>query len=191
MRSYGIFTKNLDLWDRQGDINWLQTHVTPLQGPKRTLNICFVNLCDFGTHMAASFVNPTAWRGGYDQYSWTDASTLQLEVQSFEPSLKSLGFGDMHSPDVHPTPSEDTSICQTGPPHCYAITAESLPSLNKLESWVLETTQHWRRPIFASGVHGTFFALALRYTQCKQELPLVSCNTELKSFLADSFLSSN
>lgn len=145
-----------------------------LYGPKRTLSIWFVNLCDFGSYMAASFVNPDSWRGGYDQYDWTDSSTLQIEVQCYEPYEEGQGRGDMVNREISPSQG-------------YAIPEANPPSLDELEAWVLKTTQHWRRPFFASGIHGTFYSLALRYTQCKEGLPLVSAKAQLQLVAVVSF----
>ena len=143
--------------------------MTSLRGPKRTIKVCLVNPCDFVHCTSPDFFDPPQWKGGYDD-PWTNTSILELEVQDFE--LLSNNVNE-HSLSVIVANCNGDTFTQTRPEH-YAIPTEHLPSLEKLETWVLENTRHSRRPFFNSGVHGTFFAFALRYCQCRNELPLVS-----------------
>jgi hypothetical protein len=167
-----MFTNQIDLWDRCGDLKWLQKNVTALHGPKRTLKISLVNPCDFAVRSVPNDLDPNdplPWKGGYDD-SWSETSVLELEVQKFDRRSNNV---DDHFLRVVVVDRNGSAITKASFQQ-YAISVECLPSLDKLETWVLENTRHSRRPFFESGVHGTFFAFAWRYCQCKNELPLVS-----------------
>jgi hypothetical protein len=179
-----LLTVSLVLWDRHGDLKWLQKHVTPLRGPRRTIKVCLVNPCDFAQCTSPHFFDPLQWKGGYDD-PWTDTSILELEVQDFE--LPSDNVNE-HSLSVIVADCNGGTVTQTCLEH-YAIPSGHLPSLEKLETWVLENTRHSQRPFFNSGVHGTFFAFALRYCHCKNELPLVSLKTSPTEFEPKFFFS--
>jgi hypothetical protein len=95
-------------------------------------------------------------------------SSLEIQVKEFEPRT---GMELEHSLDV--TFSDGNETISTTP-QFYEIPADCLPSLDELETWVLNTTRHSRRTVFNSGFHGTCFSLARRYCECGRELPLVS-----------------
>lgn len=158
----------VDLWDRGHDEKWLKNHVTPLHGSRRNMKICLYNDCDLSQFsptdmwIQASWI----WYGGYDGPRIKSAC-LELEVQDFEPLR---GKEHEHCLEVNRFGARTFSIN----PRFYGIPTDSLPTLETLENWVLDTTRHSRRSFFGSSFHGTFLSLALRYCECERELPLVS-----------------
>jgi hypothetical protein len=159
----------LDLWDRAHEVKWLHNNVTPLRGPRRTMSICLVNYCDLSNFTTPDVLDltPWIWDGGHDG-PWVDSSCLEIEVQDFEPLP---GKEYKHILDV--TLSDSNKTVSTSPRY-NAIPTECFPSLETLETWVLDTTRHSRQAFFASTFHGTFLSLALRYCECERDLPLVS-----------------
>ena len=116
---------------------------------------------------------PWVWDDGHDG-PWRGSSELIIEVQDFVPLPSSSAEHEMH---VQLTGLNGDATVRTQPQY-YAIPTECLPSLNVLEAWVLDTTFTLSRAFFASGFQGTFFYLAVMYSECRKDLPLVS----LKSF---------
>jgi hypothetical protein len=157
-----------DLWDRANDLEWLKKHVTPLQGQRKTMRICLFNSCDLSNFTAPSKLNgaPWVWDGGYDG-PWIDPACLDITVQKFKPLP---GEDGKHSLQVALSNGGIDAIS----PQYDAIPSDSLPSLETLEAWVIDTNRHSRRAFFNSCFHGTFLSLALRYCGCERELPLVS-----------------
>ena len=151
----------LDLWDRTNEVKWLKNNVTPLRGPRRTMSVCLVNYCDLSNFATPDVLNlvPWIWDGGHDG-PWIDSSCLEIEVQDFDPLP---GKEHKHTLEVTLAGSNDTISTS---PQFYAIPTECIPSLDILETWVLDTTRHSRQAFFASTFHGTFLSLALRYCEC-------------------------
>jgi hypothetical protein len=150
------------------------------------MRLCLVNFCDLSYFSTPDILNqvPWIWDGGHDG-PWIDSAYLDIEVQDFEPLP-----GEEHKHVLEVGWSEGMTTSNT--PEFYAIPTDCLPSLECLETWVLETTQHSRRACFGSGFHGTFLSLALRYCECERDLPLVSSlplSIPLSSFLFASLCS--
>ncbi len=133
-----------------------------------------MNSCDLSKYSAPSIMSlvPWVWDGGHDG-PWRGSSELIIKVQDFVPLPSSSAEHEMN---VQLTGLNCDATVRTQPQY-YAIPTECLPSLNVLEAWVLDTTLHSRRAFFASGFQGTFFSLAVRYSECQKDLPLVSLNS--------------
>lgn len=147
-------------------MKWLKQHVTPLYGPRKSVRICLANFCDISKFSPPDILSqlPWIWDGGHDGPR-IGSACLDLTVQDFVPLQ---GKEHEHTLDI----SRGGATITTSP-QFYAIPEDSLPSLETLESWVLDTTRHSRRAFFGSSFHGTFLSLALRYCECERELPLV------------------
>lgn len=153
----------IDLWDCQHDNRWLKRNLPPLQGPRRIVEVSLVNFCDI-----SAFVKDKdyTWNGGHDG-PWIPVTPLQLVVQDFEPRP---GRAIKHNLNVTLVDSKKTILTA---PSYYAIPADSLPTLERLSQWALESTRLQRRSLFDEGLQGSFMSLARRYYECKNELPLV------------------
>ena len=92
---------------------------------------------------------------------------LQIVVQDFQPGP---GREIKHNLNVTLKDSKETLLTA---PSYYAIPTDSLPTLEKLSSWALDSTRLQRRSIFDEGLQGAFMSLACRYYECKTVLPLV------------------
>jgi hypothetical protein len=89
-------------------------------------------------------------------------------IQDFKPKS---GAEEEHIFNAY---SSKDGVKSTTAPQFYAIPRDSLPSLDILEAWALETVQD--HPLaFIGGIRGSFLALARRYSDCKRPLPEVSC----------------
>lgn len=153
-----------DLWDRRHDIRWLKRNLTPLRGSRRTVQLSLVNFCDI-----SAYVNDfdIIWDGGHDG-PWMPIPPLQITVQNFEPET---GREIKHNLNVTLTGSKKAVLTA---PSYYAIPDDSLPTLQELSKWALDSTRHQRRSIFDEGLQGSFMSLARRYYESKAVLPLVS-----------------
>jgi hypothetical protein len=153
----------IDLWDRQHDNRWLRRNLPPLQGPRRIVELSLVNFCDIS---AVVKDKDYTWDGGHDG-PWIPVTPLQIVVQDFEPRS---GREIKHNLNVTLMDSQKTFLTQSS---YYAIPADSLPTLDRLSRWALDSTQFQRRSIFDEGLQGSFMSLARRYYECKTALPLV------------------
>ena len=150
------------------------------------MRICFVNFCDLSNCSTPDMLNraPWIWDSGYDG-PFIDSASLDIEVQEFEPLP-----GKEHQ---HVLNIWCAGTANSPNPGFYAIPADCLPSLDTLVTWVLDTTRYDGRACLGSGFHGTFLTLALRYTECERDLPLVSllplsCQFDLRMENVDRFL---
>jgi len=107
------------------------------------------------------------WAGG-DIEHWKVAAPLELEVQAFKPRPnREFQHVDM---DVGPS---DVAVSTGGMDlQYYAIPEASLPSLELLENWALDTTRH-NKGALVGEFNGNFLSLARRYCECPKVLPLV------------------
>jgi hypothetical protein len=143
----------------------LKNEVTPLFGPKAILRIAAYNLCD-----VSQFISGYAdliWAGG-DVEHWKVAAPLELEVQAFMPRPNR----EFQHIDEDIGPSEVAVSSAEKELQYYAIPEASLPSLELLENWALETTRYNKRAL-VGGFKGNFLSLARRYCESSKELPLV------------------
>jgi hypothetical protein len=145
-------------------MEWIRNEITlPLQGPKKTFQLSLVNACD----ISPNFDEPgRIWDGGHDG-PYLPTAPLKIEVQEFYPSP---GREYLHTLII----LEDSASPVTIENSYYAITPESLPTLDTLETWALDSTRFRRRVIFGDKLQGSFMSLARRYAECAIELPLVS-----------------
>lgn len=155
----------VDLWDRRGDLAWLETEVGHLYGPRKPLSLSLAVFCDSSSLLFDTDSNFTVWAAGGHDGPWSVASPLEIEVQAFQPKR-----GREHH-HVFGDPQDDNEAATSS--RLFAIPEESLPSLEKLEGWALESARNHPRA-FIGGIRGSFVSLARRYFECKQMLPLVS-----------------
>jgi hypothetical protein len=133
-----------------------------------------VNFCD----ISAIVKDRDYWAGGHDG-PWMPVPPLQIVVQDFEPGP---GREIKHNLNVTLKDSKETVLTA---PSYYAIPIDSIPTLEKLSSWALDSTRFQRRSLFDEGLQGSFMSLARRYHECKTVLPLVRLCTD--SQLPDKF----
>jgi hypothetical protein len=157
------------LWDQKEDLAWLKEEVHARFGPRKTLSISLTAFCDANSLLFDTDVESQIWASGGHDGPWTIASPLEIVIQDFEPTA---GKEYRHIFDRDPTdhPGEKSTA-----PQFYAIPADSLPNLETLEAWALETARNHPRAFFGR-IRGPFLSLARRYCECKKPLPLVSCS---------------
>lgn len=153
-----------DLWDRKHDIRWLKRNLTPLRGSRRIVELSLVNFCDISAWVKD---HDYTWDGGHDG-PWMPVAPLQITVQDFEPGP---GREIKHNLNVTLTDSKKTVLTA---PSYYAIPADSIPTLETLSRWALDSTRFQRRSIFDEGLQGSFMSLARKYYECRSVLPLRS-----------------
>jgi hypothetical protein len=134
--------------------------------------LSLVNFCDI-----SAFVNDQdyTWNGGHDG-PWMPVAPFQIVVQDFDPEP---GREIKHHLNVTFGDSKETVLTA---PSYYAIPTDSLPTLEMLSQWGLDSTRFERRCIFDERLQGSFMSLARKYYECKTFLPLVGlCQAVLKS----------
>lgn len=150
-----------------------------LHGPKRSVFISPINLCDV---TALQLLDPASkiYAGGHDGL-FSVAAPLIVEVQDFVPRENHEDKYILAIRYQHTLPRRTRSI----KPEFFAIPEESLPSLETIQNWVLDATRRYRRA-FVGGFYGSFLSLARRYCECERELPLVSVPKLIMHFLVAS-----
>lgn len=116
------------------------------------------------------------WATGGHDGPWKVANPLEIVIQDFTPRP-----GMEHRHIFNGKSPQDIGERATAP-QFYAIPENSLPTLETLEAWALETTRNHSRA-FIGAFHGSFLSLGRRYCECKKPLPLVSCCSYLNKFL--------
>ena len=127
------------------------------------IEVSLVNSCDISVLVKD---NDYGWDGGHDG-PWIPVMPLRLVVQYFEPRL---GKEFKHNLNVTSVESKKTVLTA---PSYNAIPADSLPTLERLLQWALESTRVQRRSLYDEGLQGSFMSLARRYYECQTVLPLV------------------
>ncbi|KAH8685530.1 hypothetical protein BGZ60DRAFT_395392 [Tricladium varicosporioides] len=154
-----------DILGQDRDVSWLKTEITTLYGPKKVLRISPVSFCDQPASDNPRYKANRQWhytRAGGEDKPWRVAAPLELEIQAFQP--RSNLDNDL-------TGSAIPSLTISDDPELYAIPEKSLPSLETLEVWALNTTRQHRRAL-VGGFQGAFLSLARRYCECERDLPM-------------------
>ena len=153
----------IDLWDSKHDGRWLRRNVTHLHSSRRIVELSLVNLCDISSLVEHQEHNLNGGHHG----PWTPVTPLRIVVQDFNPGS---GRELKHYLNVALMDGKKTVL--TAAP-CNAIPADSLPTLEQITQWALDSAWAYRRSIFDEGLQGSFMSLARRYYECKTVLPLV------------------
>lgn len=101
---------------------------------------------------------------------WKKTVGLQLRVRKFSPRE---GGDKAHSLTLHDSDSGQT---QPLPAEFYAIPANTLPTLQELEKWAMDTVTTFHANGFLGGLRASFLSFALLYSECEADIPLVSLN---------------
>jgi hypothetical protein len=101
-------------------------------------------------------------------YPWKKTIGLELKVRRFSPRD---GAEELHCLPIH---DRDTFRSRLIPGEFYAIPADSLPTLEELEDWALDTVITNHAVGFLGGLRASFLTFARRYIECPSDLPLVS-----------------
>jgi hypothetical protein len=150
-------------------MEWIRDEITlPLHGPKKSFQLSLVNACDISSPCfdEAGRISVSAHENPH-----IPTEALEIEVQEFYPSPGREKFHDLII-------SEDNDSVITIEKSYYAITPESLPTLDDLERWSFESAKFQSIVLFINKLQGSFIALARRYFECKTALPLVSSDLE-------------
>jgi hypothetical protein len=150
-------------------MEWIRDEITlPLHGPKKYFQLSLVNACDISSPYfdESGRISVSAHE---DPHIPTVA--LEIEVQEFYPSPGREKFHDLIISD------ENASVITIEKSY-YAITPDSLPTLDDLERWSFESARSRSIVLFVNKLQGSFIALARRYCECKTVLPLVSSGLE-------------
>ncbi|KAE9377782.1 hypothetical protein N431DRAFT_478944 [Stipitochalara longipes BDJ] len=154
-----------DLWDIQEEVLWLKEEVPALFGPRKRLNISLTTFCDANSLVFNTDAGSQIWASGGHDGPWSVAKPLEIVVQDFIPTA-----GKEHRHIFERSPYAGSGGTTTAP-QCYAIPDDSLPNLETLEAWALETSRHHPRA-FVRRFRAPFLSLARRYCECKKPLPL-------------------
>jgi hypothetical protein len=150
-------------------MEWIRDEINlPLRGPKKSFPLSLVNSCDI-----SSPYFDEAGRISISTHENPHIPTVppEIEVQEFYHSPGREKFHDLII-------SEDNASVVTIEKSYYAITPESLPTLEDLERWAVESARFRSIALFVNKLQGSFIALARRYSECKTALPLVSSDLE-------------
>lgn len=166
-----------DLWHRNSDLEWLKEKVTPLHGPKQIIEVFLSSCYAFKTTEDTELARYMNARPSYNCSipSFGRAVPLELNVQNVTPAQ---GTEDHHIMYVY---DSATGGPKPTPIICCTIPADSLPSLEDIEKWVIENMISY--PLHASLglLRASVFHFAYNYCESGKDLPLVS-----KNFLADT-----
>lgn len=95
------------------------------------------------------------------------AAPLEIQVQSFTPLSGRENHHQLHFRGLRQIIPGD---------EFYAIPEKSLPSLEDIEEWALETMVSYPRHAFLGWLRSTFVHFARSYYESDKDLPLVSCS---------------
>jgi len=153
---------------------WLKEEVPALSGPRKQSSVSLTAFCD-----AESLLPDTAsqiWTFGRHDGPWPIAKPLEIVVQDFSPR-PGREYRHIFERSPYAVSGETTAA-----PQCHAIPEESLPNLETLEYWGLETARCHPRA-FIKGLRAPFLMLARKYCEYKKPLPLVGFPSSRQSYV--------